>query len=100
MWEGPCTTPNELELCIQNKPDIEKIVKTKLSYYVHTHQAERNMEPTILKIMIPHDERLENFLVFLSDTNCLATSPHASVLDLPTNDDLSKVFDCVTEDTQ
>ena len=50
--------------------------------------------------MIPHDECLENFLVFLSDTNCLATSPHASVLDLPTNDDLSKVFDCVTEDTQ
>ena len=64
-------TPNELELCIQNKPDIaEKIVLIKLSYYVHRHQAERNMEPTLFKIMIPHDEHLENLLVLLGDNSC------------------------------
>ena len=57
------------------------------------------MEPTF-KIMIQHDEHLENLLVLLGDNNCLATSSHASVLDLPTNDDLSKFLDCVTEDTQ
>ena len=40
-WGGPCLTPDELELCIQNKPDIaEKLVKTEMSYYVHTHQAQ------------------------------------------------------------
>ena len=88
-------------MCIQNKPDIaEKIVKTELSYYVHTHQAERNMEPTLFKIMIPHDERFKNLLVLLGDNNCLTTSSHASVLDLPTNNDLSKFLDCVTEETQ
>ena len=75
-------------------------MKTKLSYYVHKHLAERNMEPTLFKIMIPHDECLENLLVLLGDNNCLATSSHASVLDLPTTDDLSKFLDCVTEDTQ
>ena len=54
---GPCTTPNELELCIQNKPDIaEKIVRNELSYYVHTHHTERNMEPALFKIMVQHDE--------------------------------------------
>ena len=57
------------------------------------------MEPTF-KIMIQHDEHLENLLVLLGDNNCLATSSHASVVDLPTNDDLSKFLDCVTEDTQ
>ena len=37
-WGGPCTTPNALELCIQNKPDIaKKILKIELSYYVHTN---------------------------------------------------------------
>ena len=69
---------NELELCIQNISDTsETIVKTDLSYYVHTHQAERNMEPTLFKIMIPHDQHSENFLVLLGDNNCLATVSHA-----------------------
>ena len=88
-WGGLCTTPNELELFIQNKPDIaEKIMKTDLSYYVHAHHTERIMEQTLFKIMIPHDEGLENLLVLLVDNNCLATSSLASVLDLRTNDDL------------
>ena len=46
------------------------------------------MEPTLIKIMIPHDERLENLLVLLGNNNYLATLSHASVLDLPTKDDL------------
>ena len=49
------------------------------------------MELTLFKIMIPQGERLENLLVLLGDNNCLTTSSHASVLDLPTNDDLSKI---------
>ena len=90
-WGGPCITPNELELCIQNKPDIsEKIVKSELSYYVHPHQSKRNMEPTLFKIMIQHDECLESLLLFLIDKNSLVNSSHASVLDLPTKDNLSK----------
>ena len=71
-----------------------------MSYYVHTYQAERHMEPTLIKIMIPHDERLENLLVLLGNNNYLATLSHASVLDLPTKDDLWKFLDCVTEVTQ
>ena len=41
------------------------------------------MEPTLFKIMIPQGECLENLLVLLGDNNCLTTSSHASVLDLP-----------------
>ena len=58
------------------------------------------MELTLFKIMIPHDESWENLSVLLGDNDYLATSSHASVLDLPSNDDLSKFLDCVTEDTQ
>lgn len=54
------------------KPDITvKIVKTEICFYVHTHQAERNMQPTLLKIMIPHNEHLENLLLLQGDNNCL-----------------------------
>ena len=54
------------------------------------------MEPTLFKIVISHDKRLENLLVLLGDNNCLVTSLHAFILDLPTNYDLSKFLDCVT----
>ena len=52
------------------------------------------------KAIIPHDEGLENLLVLLGDNNYLVTSSHASVLDLPTNADLSKFLDHVTEHPQ
>ena len=58
------------------------------------------MEPTLFKIMVPHDESWEKLLLLLGNNNYLTTSSHASVLDLPANDDLSKFLDCVTEDTQ
>ena len=58
------------------------------------------MEPTLFKIMIPHNEHLENLLVLLGDNSCIPTSSHASVLDLPINDDLSNFLDCVTENVQ
>ena len=54
------------------------------------------MEPTLFKIVISHDKCLENLLVLLGDNNCLVTSLHAFILDLPTNYDLSKFLDCVT----
>ena len=69
-----------------------KIAKTKLSCYVHTYQAERNIKLILFKIMILHDEYLEDLLVLLGDNNSLATSSHASVLDLPTNDDLQSFW--------
>ena len=90
-WNGPCTTPNELEECIRKRPElIQKIVKTELSYYCKTHQSEKNMDPSLFKIMISHEEHLENLLVLLGDNNSVATGTSASVLDLPTNEELAQ----------
>ena len=40
--------------------------------------------------MIPHEERLENLLILLQDNDNIATSSSASVIDLPTIDELKK----------
>ena len=45
-------------------------------------------------------KHLGNLLVLLGDINCLTTSSYSFVLDLPTNNDLSKFLDCVNEDVQ
>ena len=54
---------NELESISKHQDIAEKIVKTELSYYVKTHENRRKVQPDLFKIMIPHDERLENLLV-------------------------------------
>ena len=63
-WGGPVATPNELEATISKHGVAEKIVKTELSYYCKTHERQRT-NPSLFKILIPHEERLENLLVLL-----------------------------------
>ena len=68
-WGGPCTNPTEIQVCLQNKSDIEqKLVKTELSYYIHTHQFQRYAVPELFKINIPHEERLEYLLLLVRTT--------------------------------
>ena len=84
-WGGPVTTPNELENVIKKHVNIiEKVVKTELWYYIKTHECKRRANPELFKLLIPHDERLENLLVLLGDNDNIATSESSSVLDLPT----------------
>ena len=65
------------------------------------HQASQStvlsITKTVQKLLSQRDtlwtlaqKPLENLLVLLGDNSCLITSLHAFVLDLPTNDDLSK----------
>ena len=92
-WGSPCTTPNELETCIKHHTDLnEVVVKTELSYFVNTHKSEPIMNRDLFKIMIPHSERLQNLMVLLGDNDSIATSMQASVLDLPSNQDLSEAL--------
>ena len=69
-WGGPCTTSNELEIGYlnKNKDASNKTVRTELSDYRKTHQAERYETPNLSKLTkISHEERLENLLVLLSN---------------------------------
>ena len=92
-WGGPATTPDELEDILNKRTALgEKIVKTELSYYCKTHEAERRNNPEIFKIMIAHDQRLENLIILLGDNNHIATSESSSVLDLPTMKEFDDKF--------
>ena len=90
-WGGPATTPDELDDILKKHADIEeKIVKTELTYYIKTHEAERKVNPDTFKIMIPHDQRLENLLILLGNNDHIATADSASILDLPTMKELEE----------
>ena len=92
-WGGLCVTAIELEIVLLNKnKDVSnKIVRTELSYYRKTHQGERYESPELFKLTkISHKERLEIFFVLLSnETNKIASISSTSMLDLPTNKELS-----------
>ena len=53
------------------------------------------MEQALFKIRIPHNEHLKKLLVLLGDNNCMSTSSHASIFNLPAKDDPSKSLDCL-----
>ena len=63
-------------------------MKTELSYYIRTHESRRRANPSLFKIMITHEERLENLLILLGGNDNVATSPSSSIVDLPTLDEL------------
>ena len=97
FWGGPCTTASELEIVLLNKNEdaSNKIVRTELSYYRKTHQAARYETPELFKLTkISHeDERLENLFVLLTnETNKIASILSTAMLDLPTNEELSRVI--------
>lgn len=80
-----CSKHAELEVIISKHSDLgDKIVKTELSHYCKTHESERGNNPDMFKIMIPHDQRLENLLILLGDNNYIATAESSLVLDLLT----------------
>ena len=88
-WGGPVVTPHELEGILGKRGDIaEKIVKTELSYYCKTHESQRRANPALFKIMISHEERLENLLILLGGNDNVASASSSSTVDLPTLDEL------------
>ena len=90
-WGGPCISVEELQQSLKSKPDQEvTIVRTELSYYVHTHKANKISRPDLYRLNgIPHEERLLNLSVLLEGEN-LASS--CTVADLPTNEDVDKAL--------
>ena len=50
-WGGPCCSAEELKGVLKRNPDNEKkMVKTELSFYVHTHKADRLGRPELFKL--------------------------------------------------
>ena len=68
-WGGPCSTAEELQSILINKPDIqERIVKVELNYYRSTHKSDIIARPDLFRVnKIGHEEKLENLLILLTD---------------------------------
>lgn len=64
-------TQEELELVLENRSDMqEKIVKVELTYYRYTHKPDVIARLDLHRLnKISHEERLENLLVILTDTD-------------------------------
>ena len=67
-WNGPAVSIEELEHILNHNPDmVEKIVKTELTYYKHTHRSEVIASPHLFKLIkVSHEERLSNFCILLN----------------------------------
>ena len=51
QWNGPCLSGDELLAAIATHPDMsEKIVRTELSYYRHTHRSDVIARPDLFKL--------------------------------------------------
>ena len=92
-WKGPCVTLEELVAIIESQPKLaEKIVRTELAYYRHTHRSDVIARPELFKLnKITHAERLENLCILLRDETLSATSDCAT--GLPSNNEAITVLE-------
>ena len=98
-WGGPCTSIAELELVLKaNGALVEKIVKTELSYYKHTHRADIIARPNLFKLVkVMQEERVENLCVLLTDDSRIAsTASSDATRDLPSNEDAMHLLSAPT----
>ena len=67
-WNGPPINIEELESILsQHMDSVDKIVKTELTYYKHTHCSENIAAPSLFKLnKISHEERLSNLCILLN----------------------------------
>ena len=94
QWGGPCCSVDELKEVLRKNGDIDKkIVKTELSFYIHTHKADRQHRPELFRLInIDMSTQLENLSVLLSNEDNSASQSSIAEMILPTNDDALKVL--------
>ena len=101
-WGGPCCSAEELKGVIQRIPDNEKkIVKTELSFYVHTHKADRLGRPELFKLSnIDTATMLANLYILLADEDNSASRSSVAEISLPTIEDaLRVIFVCESKES-
>lgn len=93
-WGGPCCSVEELKEVLKKNVHIDKkIVKTELSFYVHTHKGDRANRPELFKLVnIDMATQLENLTILLSDDDNIASQSSVDEISLPSNDDALRVL--------
>ena len=91
-WGGPCTTVDELHKVLAGKDTQNRILKTEMAYYVHTHKADKILRKYLFRINgISYEKMLENFMILLDDEH-EGQSGTMTLANLPTNEDVMQLL--------
>ena len=83
---GPCTSVDELQEVLNGKDNQNRILKTEMAYYAHTHKADKIARKQLFRINgITYEEMLENLSILLGAESDVSTS---TIANLPTNEDV------------
>ena len=98
-WGGPCCSAEELNAVLKKNPDNEKkIIKTELSFYVHTHKGDRLDRPELFKLSnIDTTIMLENLFILLTNEDNSAS--RSSVLKIRSDDSKNAADQHSSEDS-
>ena len=93
-WSGPCFSVDELKNVLKKNPDNEKkVIKTELSFYVHTHKGDRLGRPELFRLAgIDTTTMLVNLCILLANKDNSASRSSVAEVSLPTNDDALKFY--------
>ena len=92
-WGGPAISVDELNAILQKNCDqVEKLVRTELSYYRDTHKTEIVSTPEQFKLNeITYDQQLLNLSTLLSSKDV-----GGKYTSLPTNKDVARILSTCT----
>ena len=90
-WSGPVTSGEELRQCLSGRDDQQHVLRTEMSYYAHTHKAERIANRDLYRLNgISFQEMLENLTILLQNVDDCGST--ATTANLPTNSDVLKAL--------
>ena len=97
-WGGPATTEEELHNILSGKDDQQRILRTEMLFYAHTHKANRIVNKELCRVnSITFEEMLENLTILLSEEKHVST---ATIANLPSNADVMKALNAVHHTTE
>ena len=89
-WNGPAITGEELQNILNGKDNQQEVLRTEMSYYVHTHKANKIVNKDLYRINnISYEEMLANLMILLDDEKYEST---ATIANLPSNEDVLKLL--------
>ena len=90
-WSGPVTSGEELRQCLNGRDDQQHVLRTEMSYYAHTHKAEKIANRSLYRLNgISFQEMLENLTILLENVDDCGST--ATTANLPTNTDVMKAL--------
>ena len=83
------TSGEELRQCLNGRDDQQHVLRTEMSYFAHTHKAERIANKDLYRLNgISFQEMLENLTILLENVDDCGST--ATTANLPTNSDVMK----------